>query len=146
MLQKTQLAKEHPICRGVQPFETQDEWYYHMRFIDPPKGLTHILSAIPPDNTRERKDGAHSNNPTVRANKGAREVLAWAYDRPSGGRGFGCTGAHFHKNWENESFRTLILNALLWTTGLDVPADGVSSRVSTEELSANLDVKQPRKK
>ena len=146
MLQKTQLAEEHPICHGVRPFETQDEWYYHMRFIDPPQGLTHILSAIPPDSTRERKDGAHSNNPTVRANKGAREVLAWAYDRPGGGRGFGCTGAHFHKNWEDENFRTLILNALLWTTGLDVPADGVSSQVSTEDLSANLDIKQPRKK
>ena len=44
-----------------------------------------------------------------------REVLAWAYERPDGGRGFGCTGGHFHKNWSNNDFRTLIPER----TGLD---------------------------
>lgn len=143
MLSQTELAKDHPITRGVQPFETQDEWYYHMRFREPPDGLTMILSAVPPDATRERPDGPHSNNPTVRANKGGREVLAWAYERPDGGRGFGCTGAHFHHNWGNEDFRRLMLNALVWTAGLEVPTDGVSSTVTAEELTANLDPKQP---
>ena len=105
-----------------------------------------ILSAVPPDATRERPDGPHSNNPTVRANNGGREVLAWAYDRPAGGRGFGCTGAHFHNNWDNADFRTLMLNALLWTAGLDVPTNGVSSAITAEDLAANLDDKPPRKK
>ncbi len=146
MLSQTELASDHPICRGVQPFETQDEWYYHMRFVEPPAGLTMILSAVPPDATRERPDGPHSNNPTVRANKGGREVLAWAYERPTGGRGFGCTGAHFHKNWDNQDFRTLMLNALLWTAGLDVPTNGVSSSITAEDLAANLDDKPRRKK
>lgn len=146
MLTETELASDHPICRGVQPFETQDEWYYHMRFVEPPAGLTMILSAVPPDATRERPDGPHSNNPTVRANKGAREVLAWAYERPTGGRGFGCTGAHFHKNWENSDFRTLMLNALVWTAGLDVPTHGVSSTVTADDLAAHLDDKPARKK
>jgi len=144
-LSRTELAEGHPITRGVQPFETQDEWYYHMRFRDPPDGLTMILSAVPPDATRERPDGPHSNNPTVRANKGAREVLAWAYERPDGGRGFGCTGAHFHANWGNEDFRRLMLNALVWTAGLEVPTDGVSSAVTADDLAANLDPKQPKK-
>lgn len=146
MLKETELAADHPICRGVEPFETQDEWYYHMRFVEPPTGLTMILSAVPPDATRERPDGPHSNNPTVRANKGGREVLAWAYERPTGGRGFGCTGAHFHKNWENDDFRTLMLNALMWTAGLDVPSNGVSSTVTAEDMAANLDDKTPRNK
>ena len=146
MLKETELATDHPISRGVQPFETQDEWYYHMRFVEPPAGLTMILSAVPPDATRERPDGPHSNNPTVRANKGGREVLAWAYERPAGGRGFGCTGAHFHNNWDNADFRTLMLNALLWTAGLDVPTNGVSSAITAEDLAANLDDKPPRKK
>jgi type 1 glutamine amidotransferase len=146
MLKETELASNHPICRGVKPFETQDEWYYHMRFVEPPAGLTMILSAVPPDATRERPDGPHSNNPTVRANRGAREVLAWAYERPEGGRGFGCTGAHFHNNWDNADFRTLMLNALVWTVGLDVPSNGVSSAISAADLAANLDDKPPRKK
>jgi hypothetical protein len=112
-----------------------------MRFPESAEGLTPILSAVPPDATRERPDGPHSNNPTVRAEKGSREVLAWAYERPSGGRGFGCTGAHFHNNWENADFRRLMLNALVWTSGLDVPADGVASSVTPEQLAANLDDK-----
>ncbi|MFM8734503.1 MAG: family 16 glycoside hydrolase [Pirellulales bacterium] len=140
-LAQTQLAEGHPITRGVKPFETQDEWYYHMRFRDPPEGLTMILTAVPPDATRERPDGPHSNNPTVREGKGSREALAWAYERPGGGRGFGCTGAHFHKNWGDADFRRLMLNALIWTAGLDVPAEGVASTVTDGDLAANLDAK-----
>jgi type 1 glutamine amidotransferase len=145
-LAQTELAEGHPITRGVKPFETNDEWYYNIRLKEhaegePAEGLTMILTAVPPDATRERPDGPHSNNPTVRANKGVREVLAWAYERPGGGRGFGCTGAHFHANWGNDDFRKLMLNALAWTAGLDVPSDGLASAVSQEELAANLDPK-----
>ena len=144
-LAKTELAPAHPIVRGVKPFETDDEWYYHMRFCDPPEGLTLILTAVPPDSTRERPDGPHSNNPSVRAGKGSREALAWAYERPGGGRGFGCTGAHFHRNWAHDDFRTMMLNALVWTAGLDVPEGGVASTVTADDLVANMDDKQPKK-
>ena len=77
----------------------------------------------------------------MRANKGGREVLAWAYERSDGGRGFGCTGAHFHANWANDDFRKLMLNALAWTAGLDVPSAGFGVAVSEEDLAANLDPK-----
>jgi len=49
----TALPK-HPITRGVRPFAIHDEWYYHMRFADGMSGLTPLLTAIPPDKTRER--------------------------------------------------------------------------------------------
>ena len=143
-LAKTELAQGHPITRGVKPFETNDEWYYHMRFREPMTGVTPILSAVPPDATRERPDGPHSNNPSVRAGKGSREVLAWAYERPDGGRGFGCTGAHFHRNWANEDFRRLMLNALVWTAGLEVPTEGLVSAVTPEDMAANMDEKPAR--
>ena len=145
-LVKTEIAKNHPICSGVKPFEINDEWYYHMRFREPNDEVIKILTAIPPDSTRERPDGPHSNNPTVRSQKGSREVLAWAYERPNGGRGFGCTGGHFHENWANNDFRTLILNALVWTSGLDVPETGISSHVSDTELSKDLDPPPPPRK
>ena len=145
-LAKPELAPGHPITRGVKPFQTQDEWYYHMRFRDPRQGVTTILTGVPPDATRERPDGPHSNNPTVRAAKGSREVLAWACERPDGGRGFGCTGAHFHRNWADDDFRRLMLNALVWTSGLDVPAAGVQSGVTPDDMAANLDDKAPKKK
>ena len=37
------LAKNHPITRGVKPFNIKDEWYYHMRFRPNMEGVTPIL-------------------------------------------------------------------------------------------------------
>jgi len=97
---------QHPITRGVRPFAIDDEWYYHMRFRPNMEGVTPVLTCVPPDSTRERKDGPHSNNPTVRAGKGQPEHVGWARQRPDGGRGFGFTGGHWQWNWANDSFRT----------------------------------------
>ena len=47
--------------------------------------------------------------------------MAWAYVRPDGGRGFGFTGYHTYDNLKNDSFRTLLLNAVAWTAKLEVP-------------------------
>ena len=30
---------DHPISNGVKPFKVNDEWYYHMRFVDDMKGV-----------------------------------------------------------------------------------------------------------
>ena len=142
MMTKATLAKDHPITRGVKPFDIQDEWYYHMRFPENMEGVTPILSAIPPDSTHDGKDDAHGGNKYVRARKGQIEALSWAFERPSGGRGYGFTGGHYHKNWGNDDYRKLMLNAILWVAKADVPADGVNSKVSEEELKANLDKKR----
>ena len=72
------------------------------------------------------------------------QVVAWATERKDGGRSFGFTGAHFHKNWGNDDFRKLVLNAILWTAKLDVPSGGVKSSVSDDELKENLDPKGRR--
>jgi hypothetical protein len=135
---------DHPITRGVKPFEVLDEWYYHMRFRENMEGVTAILSAVPPESTRRGPDGPYSGNPAVRARKGMPEVVAWARERPDGGRGFGFTGGHFHYNWANDSFRTVVLNAIVWVAGLEVPAQGVRSKAPTlEELEANQDYPRP---
>jgi hypothetical protein len=70
----------------------------------------------------------------------------WCYDRPDGGRGFGFTGAHFHKNWADDNFRKVMLNALLWISKVDVPQDGVASTVTPEQIMLNLDDKGQNKK
>jgi type 1 glutamine amidotransferase len=135
---------DHPVARGVRPFKQRDEWYYHMRFQPDMKGVTPILSALPPASTLERPDGPHSNNPAVRKavleNKEAQHVM-WVYDRPDGGRGFGFTGGHSHSFWGNEDFRKVVLNAIVWVAGEEVPAGGVVSEVTPEDLQANLDRK-----
>jgi type 1 glutamine amidotransferase len=144
-----QKLPDHPITRGVKPFKIRDEWYYNMRFRENMEGVTPILTAAPPDDTRKRPDGPHSNNPAVRGKigQGALEHVAWAYQRPDGGRGFGFTGGHRHFNWGNDDFRKLMLNAIWWTAKGEVPAEGVASKTpSQEELEANLDKPKPEKK
>ncbi len=139
---------EHAVTKGVKPFSTNDEWYFHMRFRDGMKGVKPILTDLPPDSTMSRPDGPHSGNPHVRkaiANKEPQHV-AWAAEREDGGRAFGFTGGHFHRGWGNDDQRKLLLNAILWTAKLDVPAGGVPSKVTAEELTANQDPKPGAKK
>jgi len=132
---------KHRITRGVKPFEINDEWYYHMRFRENMDHVTPILTAIPPASTLDRPDGPHSGNPTVRSKIGQPQHVAWAVEREDGGRGFGFTGGHFHRNWGNDNFRKLVLNALLWTAKAEVPENGVECNVTDEDLKANLDPK-----
>jgi len=139
---KFETLPSHPITRGVKPFEINDEWYYHMRFRDKMDHVTPILTAVPPASTLERPDGPHSGNPAVRATKGQPQHVAWASERENGGRGFGFTGGHFHRNWADDNFRRLVLNALVWVAHGDVPSTGVDSKVTTEEMLANLDPKK----
>ena len=133
----------HPITRGVKPFKIRDEWYYHMRFPEGMKGVTPILTDIPPDGTRGKPgaNDAHGGNPEVQAHKGEPEHVMWATERADGGRGFGFTGGHFHKNWGDENFRKVVLNALLWSAKIEVPPDGTPSTVSPAQLLENLDPK-----
>ncbi|HCS51072.1 MAG TPA: dehydrogenase [Planctomycetaceae bacterium] len=138
---------DHPITQGVQPFEINDEWYYHMRFAEGMKGVTPILTDMPPRETLNRPDGAHSGNPHVRDAVLVRKEpqhVAWAYDRANNGRGFGFTGGHFHKNWQHDDFRKLVLNAICWTAHVEIPETGVPSSTPTvEELEKNQDYEKP---
>jgi type 1 glutamine amidotransferase len=137
----------HAITRGVKPFAILDELYFNMRFVENRKGLTPILVAVPDGETMSRPDGHHSGNPAVRAAvaRGEPQTVAWAYERPGGGRGFGFTGGHFHSNWGHEDVRKLVLNAVLWLAKMEVPATGVSSVITPEDLTKNLDPKPARK-
>ncbi len=134
---------DHPITRGVKPFKLKDEWYFNMRFRDGMKGVTPILTAVPTPDTMSRPDGPHEGNPGVRAavQRGEPQVVAWASERPDGGRGFGFTGGHYHHNWGNDNMRKVVLNGILWVAKVEVPPDGVSSIVTAAELTQNLDPK-----
>lgn len=136
---------EHPITRGVEPFSLQDEWYFHMRFTDAP-GVTPILQAVAPESTMRRPDGPHSGNPAVRKSVAAGEpqTVAWVFERPDGGRGFGFTGGHFHWNWGNPKVSRLVANAILWSAGAEVPAMGVGAKpLKVERLLEDQDFPKP---
>jgi hypothetical protein len=131
----------------VQPFKTEDEWYFHMRFREGMKGVTPILTAVPGPSTTKRNDGPHEGNPAVRelVERGEPQCVAWAVERVGGGRGFGLTGGHFHRNWGDENFRKLVLNAILWTARVQVPENGVASTLKPNQLTENLDTKPVRR-
>jgi hypothetical protein len=135
---------KHPITRGVQPFALYDEWYFHMRFREGMKGVSPVLTAVAPVSTMDRNDGPHEGNAAVRASveRGEVQCTAWACERADGGRSFGFTGSHYHRNWGNDDFRKLVLNAILWTAKAEVPAGGVQSSVTAEDLQKNLDAKR----
>jgi type 1 glutamine amidotransferase len=124
---------DHPIARGLKPWTIQDEWYFNIRFAPESKQVVPILKATPPDAARR----------TAEAKKfpGREEVLAWAFERAGGGRSFGFTGGHVHKNWGDENFRRAVVNAVLWTAKLEVPKDGAKVDLDPAELDRNLDRK-----
>jgi len=133
---------KHPITSGVKPFQTRDEWYFHMRFPEGMKGVTPILSAVPPASTMDRPDGAHSGNPTVRKEvaRGDLQHVAWATERPDGGRSFGFTGGHYHWNWGRTEPTKLVANAILWSAHMPVPEAGASVEPKTlKQLQENQD-------
>lgn len=140
---------EHLVTQGVQPFSIRDEWYYHMRFQPEMTGVTPLLSALPPVRTLtdRAKDKNRGSNPTVMAavKAGEKQHVAWVYEREGGGRGFGFTGGHFHRNWQQDDFRKLVLNALVWVAKGNVPDGGVVSRRPTDvEMEENQDYPKPR--
>lgn len=133
----------HPITRGLKPFSILDEWYFNIHFRENMEGITSILVAVPSDEVRKGPyvwpKGPY---PHIIAASGRPETMLWVVERPDGGRGFGFTGGHYHKNWGDENFRKVILNTLVWLVKLDVPPNGVESRITEDDLKQNLDPKK----
>ncbi len=129
----------HPIARGVNPFSVEDEWYFNIRFAEAGSRVTPLLVAAPSDQVRHgpyvSPRGPYEH--IIRAS-GRKETMMWAVERPDGGRGFGFTGGHYHRNWANEDFRKIVLNALLWIAKREVPRGGVDSSVTEADMKRGL--------
>jgi type 1 glutamine amidotransferase len=136
---------EHPVARGVaNPFEAFDEFYYNMRFPADRGRVLDLATATPTRARMKRYINLWNENGVAGLDK--RQTLMWGIERADGGRGVGFTGGHYHRNWGIDDFRRLVLNAIVWTAGLGVPAGGVTSIPLTDaDLNANLDDKGPKK-
>jgi hypothetical protein len=123
----------HEVTRGVIPFAAPaDGWLYNLHFA--PSGVTPLLVGTVPDKSRSTAD--------AKKHLGREEVIAWAYTRPDGARGFGFTGADLHRSWAYASQRTLVLNGILWAARLPVPAGGATASFDPASLELNLDDKR----
>jgi len=134
----------HPVANGVKPFAIVDEWLYHLRFVDGMAGITPVLSAVAPLETVHYQEGGQpsdlgGNADVLRSVQNKEpQVIAWAYDRKDGGRGFGFTGFHIYNNLANDNFRTILLNGVAWISKLQIPETGVPSTTPTKEELAEL--------
>jgi len=116
-------APKHAILRGAaRPFALRDEFYYNLRFETQKHPITPIWRV-----------------PKLGGRKPLGDVVAWARQRKGGGRGFATTAGHFYDNWKEAPFRTVIMNAIVWTAGLEPPAAGVQAKFfSRREITARL--------
>lgn len=131
----------HPVSRGVtSTVKALDEFYYNMRFIPDRSKVLDLVTAVPTRQNIKQYINLWNQNGVDGIDK--TQTLMWGIERPDGGRGVGFTGGHYHRNWGVDGFRTLALNAIVWTAKMEVPTNGVKSKTPTiEELNANLDEK-----
>jgi hypothetical protein len=122
---------KHAITRAVTPFHVPfDGWLFNLDFAP---GAIPLLSGAIPDKARTTAD--------AKMHMGRNEVVAWAYERPNGGRSFAFTGCHIHRNWSLESQRRLVTNGILWTAKMEIPEGGAPVAFDPATLTANLDDK-----
>ena len=103
----------HPVTSGIKDFDIRDEFYYRLKRVRSASPPTPLLT-VPID--------------------GRREMVAWAWQRPDGGRSFGFSGLHFHENWARVEYRRLVVQGVLWTLQLPIPADGLAVGITPEDL------------
>jgi type 1 glutamine amidotransferase len=109
----TPAAPDHPVSRGWREFTLRDEPYINNYFGSDGNRLASNVTALatsllPPESPKP-------------------EVVAWATQRPDGGRGFGIVMPHFYRNWKMDDLRRFILNGIVWTAQREVPQDGVQT-------------------
>lgn len=121
---------DHPIFRGVTPFKIDDGWLTHNKLADDKK-VTPLLRTANPKATDKFK--------------GDDDVVAWAYDRPPGGRAFTFTGGHLHASFAEEGYRRFVVNGILWAAGVEVPKGGAKVELDAKQLPEYLQ-KPPEKK
>jgi type 1 glutamine amidotransferase len=119
------LSPKHPVMNGVKPFHVMDKFYYKATFVAGDSGITPLLRVpeLPADPKVFPGPLAGPKD----------QVTMWAYDRPKPegakitGRSIGATMGHFYVNWQNDDYRKLLLNAIVWTAHIEVPKDGIAS-------------------
>ena len=96
---------QHPINHQIRDFDVNDEFYYQLKFIKPVSQIIPIVQA---------------------RIEGNMETVGWAWERENGGRSFGFSGLHYHRNWQLPEYRRLVTQAVLWSLKLPIPDDGVN--------------------
>jgi hypothetical protein len=114
----------HPVTRGVAAWEINDGWLNGFRFPEAMEGITPLLWS--------GKEHSGSNL------GGISDVVAWAYNRPDGGRSFSMSGLDAHSAFELEGVRKFVINGILWSAKLKVPKNGADTTASLTTINSFL--------
>ena len=132
----------HPIARGVRPWEINDGWLNALDFVDEMRGITPLVwSGKEYAGSRAGLDG---------------DIVGWAFERQqtpspgtasqSAGRSFSFTGLDAHSAWSLPGMRQLVVNGVLWTSGVEIPSQGAPCLIDEEQLVALQTPRQPKPK
>lgn len=109
----TPAVPQHPVWRGCREFTVHDEPYTNNYFghqeNQPAANVTVLATSMLPPNAPKP------------------ETISWGIERADSGRGFAVVMPHFYKNWALDDLRRYILNGIVWSAKLEVPADGVQT-------------------
>jgi type 1 glutamine amidotransferase len=108
---------EHPITFGIENFQASEEFYYRLKFVDEASSIQPLLQVNIDDNI---------------------ETVAWAWQRPDGGRSSGFSGGHFHENWKLPQYRRFVSQAILWSLKLAILQEGLEVDLSPSDLDLEL--------
>lgn len=114
-LTATPPSAPHPVLSGLTAFPVRDEFYYALKRPPESSGVRVTPLLLVPIDDQD-------------------QMVAWAAERPDGGRAFGFSGLHFHDNWKLEPYRRLVVQGLLWTLKRDIPETGWEVPVTPTEL------------
>jgi type 1 glutamine amidotransferase len=115
---------EHPVCRGVTPFQIDDGWLYKLRYVDGMQGVSPLLRTVSP----RAKLAPEPDD----------SIVSWVYQRPGGGRSFTFTGCHLHSSLAEAGYRKFLTNGILWAAGRDVPTTGAPIEFDPATLDSYL--------
>ena len=66
--------------------------------------------------------------------EGENHTVAWAWERPDGGRSFGFSGLHFHENWQLASYQRMLAQSVHWVLKREIPRAGVDVKLEPADF------------
>lgn len=124
------VAGSHPLLRGVAPVVYAGEVGDHVQLAP---GATSLMRAT----LTPLSSGTQSTTQIETA-------AAWRAERPGGGRSFGFAGLLDAHALDVPAVRALVLNGILWASGLDVPAGGATTTADPQLAAKQIDPRTGR--
>jgi hypothetical protein len=119
-------AEKHPILNGVHRWIYKDEVFSRLLVNPGDPYRTDLLTGESPE-TNQSEVGSPKEVISPRG-------IASAYEKGNA-RGILWGGMDFHSALLNDDYRRFVLNAIVWTAGIKVPAGGIKTRATQLQLA-----------